>query len=207
MNRLLDPVPETTSKTTPTSNGTNSHADPAKAKAAPKNGRQANGQFAPDNPGGPGNPFARLTAALRRALVQSVTEADIQQIATKLLQQAKKGDVPSARLLFSYAIGHPTPAPDPDTLDHAEWQVLQRQQARLSDVNEFLRMVPAEDVCHVMGIVKPALGMRFRDTIFDYFVKKGWPEFTRHVQPATPAKGEKKSTRAQRREKKRQKRE
>ena len=53
----------------------------AMADAPSTNGRTPRGQFATGNPGGPGNPYARRTAALRSALLDAVTEADIRAIA------------------------------------------------------------------------------------------------------------------------------
>ncbi len=83
-------------------------------------GRAADGRFAKGNPGGPGNPFARKTAALRQALLDTVTEQDIQDIAAKLRDEAKSGDKAAIKLLFQYVIGKPQPAVDPDTLDVQE---------------------------------------------------------------------------------------
>ena len=37
-------------------------------------GRDVHGRFTKANPGGPGNPFARKVAALRKALLDSVSE-------------------------------------------------------------------------------------------------------------------------------------
>src|SRR5579871_5460583 len=66
--------------------------------------RDAKGRFAKGNPGGPGNPFARHVAKLRSALVQTVTEDDIRQIAKDLLLHAKLGYVPAIRILFLYVL-------------------------------------------------------------------------------------------------------
>jgi len=81
------------------------------------------GRFAPGNPGGPGNPFARQVAALRQALLNSVTADDIQAVARALIQRASEGNVQAAKLLLSYAIGKPQPAPEPDHMDVDEWNV------------------------------------------------------------------------------------
>jgi hypothetical protein len=62
--------------------------------------RDAKGRFAKGNPGGPGNPFARKTAALRQALLETVREKDIQEIAYILLLNTKAGDLASIKLLF-----------------------------------------------------------------------------------------------------------
>jgi len=83
--------------------------------------RNAKGQFGIGNPGGPGNPFARQVAALRQALLDSVTPTDIAAVAKALIQRAAEGNVQAAKLLLSYAIGKPGPAPEPDRMDADEW--------------------------------------------------------------------------------------
>jgi hypothetical protein len=85
--------------------------------------RDANGRFTIGNPGGAGNPFARQVAGLRQALINSVTPEDIQAVAKALIQRAAEGNVQAAKLLFSYAIGKPQPAPEPDRMDVDEWEV------------------------------------------------------------------------------------
>ena len=64
-------------------------------------GRDAKGRFAAGNAGGPGNPFARQVAALRQALLDSVTPADMQAVAKALIQHAVAGNVQAAKLLLS----------------------------------------------------------------------------------------------------------
>src|SRR5271169_4031603 len=62
--------------------------------------RATDGRFAKNNPGGPGNPFARQTAALRAYLINHVTERDIQEILDVLLLNAKGGHLPTIKFLF-----------------------------------------------------------------------------------------------------------
>jgi hypothetical protein len=64
--------------------------DLARRLSAPPsaNGRDAAGRFAPGNPGGPGNPFARRTAQLREALLRHVSEQDIAEVGRTLLLRA-----------------------------------------------------------------------------------------------------------------------
>lgn len=69
------------------------------------NGRTARGRFAKGNPGGPGNPHARRVAALRTALLASVTERDVKQVAQALVKRAKQGDVPAVRELLDRLLG------------------------------------------------------------------------------------------------------
>ena len=55
--------------------------------------RDDQGRFKVGNGGGPGNPFARQVAALRKALLATVQPEDIAAIIQALLEQAKKGNV------------------------------------------------------------------------------------------------------------------
>lgn len=106
-----------------------STAAPTSPAPTANGNHQPNGRFAPGNRAGTGNPFARQVAALRQALLDSVTAADVAEVAQALLARAKQGDVAAAKLLLSYLVGKPEPAPDPDKLDHEEWQHFQEQNA------------------------------------------------------------------------------
>jgi hypothetical protein len=88
--------------------------------------RAAGARFATNNPGGPGNPFARQTAALRAYLINHVTERDIQDILDILLLNAKGGHLPTIKFLFSYVLGKPKPVVEPDLLDLQEMHMLQQ---------------------------------------------------------------------------------
>jgi len=70
-----------------------------------RNGRTARGRFAKGNPGGPGNPHSRRVAALREALLESVTEDDIRAVAEALVSKAKGGDIPAVRELLDRLLG------------------------------------------------------------------------------------------------------
>jgi hypothetical protein len=95
------------------------------AITASHNGRESNGRFADGNRGGPGNPFARQVAALRKALINAVTEKDLADIVRVLIVRATSGDVAAARLVLSYAIGKPAAAPNPDRMNVDEAQQIQ----------------------------------------------------------------------------------
>src|SRR5436309_2435241 len=104
-----------------TTHGETPLATPA-APQQPQPGRDSNGRFAQGNKGGPGNPFSRLVAALRQALLEEVTREDLLAIARKLKQMALEGDKGAARLLYSYTLGRPAPTVEPDRLDIEEFQ-------------------------------------------------------------------------------------
>jgi hypothetical protein len=138
----------------PSTNGANGETTTARTGAAScPTGRQAGGRFAKGTAGGPGNPFARKVAALRSALIDAVTPEDIQQIAAKLMHQAKDGDVQSAKLLFTFVIGKPAPAPQPDNLDVEEWQGFQREATMMGGLQGVIQN-PAPEL--PLGIVRAA---------------------------------------------------
>ncbi|MBI4717157.1 MAG: hypothetical protein HY763_05075 [Planctomycetes bacterium] len=78
------------------------------------NGRDAAGRFAPGNAGGPGNPRARHSAALRRALLEAVSDDDIRLVVEKLVELAKAGDLAAIRELLDRTIGRPAPVSEFD---------------------------------------------------------------------------------------------
>lgn len=82
-------------------------------------------QFKPGCKGGPGNPFAKQVALLRKSLLESVTEADVAQLGRKLLKQALAGDVAASKVLLSYVVGKPVEAVDPDRLALEAWRLIQ----------------------------------------------------------------------------------
>jgi hypothetical protein len=76
-----------------------------------KNGRNGDrdalGRFRPGNPGGPGNPIARKTAAIRKALFAAVKADDIRAMVRALVARARGGDVLACRELLNRLIGRP----------------------------------------------------------------------------------------------------
>src|SRR5262245_18098706 len=107
-------------------------------------GRDVHGRFRKNNPGGPGNPFARKVAALRKALLDCVSEQDLKDVVGVLKAQARQGDKAAIKLLLQYCVGKPEPPKDPDRMDADEW--LRLQQMRVSE-KEFQRTVDAFPAC------------------------------------------------------------
>ena len=101
--------------------------------------RDASGRFVKDNAGGPGNPFGRYTAALCAALLQAVTEEDMQAVARKLIDMATAGNVQAMKLLLQYTVGKPTPAPNPDHVELDEWNYLKQTAAMSDDVPKVVK--------------------------------------------------------------------
>jgi hypothetical protein len=69
----------------------------------------AQGPFTKNNSGGPGNPCAARVAHLKRVLLASITDEDMEAITDKLIELAKEGSLPAIKLLFAHALGKPGP--------------------------------------------------------------------------------------------------
>jgi hypothetical protein len=77
----------------------------------------ADGRFIKGNPGGPGNPFARRTAAYRKAIRSVVTDECLKEIVAMIYLRAIRGDVAAAKILLAYTCGKSVPDVDPDQFD------------------------------------------------------------------------------------------
>lgn len=139
--------------------------DPTSSTSAPATGRadtgppatshNNSGRFTKGNKGGPGNPFNRQVAALRKALLAGVTAEDIEEVLAVLMIKAKSGDLAAIKLLLSYTVGKPGPAVDPDTLDQQEWQLHQRAAVPPQQVHDLMGAVPAATANTVAQIAWP----------------------------------------------------
>ncbi len=85
-------------------------------------GRAADGRFRKGNRGGPGNPFNRRIAELRRELMEAVSER-LPKMVGALMDKAEAGDVAAIKVALEYSIGKPLPAVDPDRQDVEEWKL------------------------------------------------------------------------------------
>lgn len=120
-------------------------------------GRGADGKFTKGNKGGPGNPYNRQVAAIRRALLNAVTPEEIHYLARSLIDRALEGNLAAAKLLLSYLIGKPGPAVDPDTLDQQEWQLHEQAAVPVAQLNELLNQVPADTANAIVQNSWPAV--------------------------------------------------
>ena len=94
-----------------------------------QHGRDSMGRFTTGNPGGPGNPHSRQVADIRRAMVEAVSEDDLQAIVATLIAKAKAGNIMAAREVLDRLLGKPKASMDltTDTSDSlTEEQIHQR---------------------------------------------------------------------------------
>jgi hypothetical protein len=103
-------------------------------KKEPTNERNTNGQFAKGNSGGPGNPHARACAKMLEVFRNAITEDEMLQICKMLVVKAVGGDVSAAKIVLSYRIGKPLPAPHPDSIDRDEWDHYQQDAMNEKEV-------------------------------------------------------------------------
>src|SRR5258708_3284253 len=135
--------------------------------AAADNGRDARGRFAPGNAGGPGNPFARRVAELRKVLLETVTDDELRIVAGQLMVKAKMGDLAATKLLFQYVLGKPAATVDPDTVDVQEVELYRRAPVH-GEVNDVLTArMPAELAAGLMRRVVPYVGQEHAKLMFE----------------------------------------
>ncbi len=150
--------------------------DPTEAAPAAPDGREANGRFARGNLGGPGNPFARQTAALRRQLLQAVTQEDMAAICATLILRARAGSVPHVKLLFSYVIGKPTDAVDPDTLDLQEMEQYRQELGMEELVCKVGQAMTPQVACELVQVARPLVMSHVMNSLADQLLDGLPPE-------------------------------
>jgi hypothetical protein len=95
---------------------------PSEQRAADhRKDRDAKGRFAAGNRGGPGNPFARHLAELRKELFDAAETDAVCDVARKMIERACSGDVAAAKLVLQYTLGRPAEMVDLDDVDLDEF--------------------------------------------------------------------------------------
>jgi hypothetical protein len=120
------------------------------------NPRDEFGRFVKGNPGGPGNPFARRTAALRQAMAAAVTAEDMYRIALVFKAKALAGDLAAAKFIATYVVGRPAAAADPDRLDLDEFALYKEEAANERAVPEAMGATAAGLACRLVSVTRPA---------------------------------------------------
>jgi hypothetical protein len=148
---IADPL-NPTPNGTPTANG--EHATPS-PDTPPPSGRDAHGRFTKGNSGGPGNPFARQSAAIQRVFRSVVSEEKALALALKLMDMALEGNLVAAKLLLSYGVGRPQQAANPDTLDIQEWALWRQAPSMLEEMPKVIKCLTAEQACLLAREIQP----------------------------------------------------
>src|SRR4051812_22222710 len=108
--------------------------------------RESNGQFTQGNRGGPGNPFARQVAMLRKLVLSAMTEDRMRQLVEFLFECAMKGDMAAAKMLLQYSLGKPAEAVEPDRIDVEEHKLREESAIPLDRVMDYMDRLSAQYV-------------------------------------------------------------
>jgi hypothetical protein len=132
-----------------------------------EDGRDDNGRFTKGNKGGFGNPFARRTAAFRRALAEAVNEEMIAAVVRKLAELALAGDVAAIKLFLAYTVGKPAPAANPDTLDVEEYRQLLQEPADLTPLGRMTTRPSLDCLLEPVRAMRPGLDEAYAQQILE----------------------------------------
>ncbi len=98
-------------------------------------------------------------------MLDAVTAEDLQAIVHQLIQQARQGDVPSARLVFSYTLGKPDKAVDPDSLDQQEWQQFRQNAVPNQELLGLLQLLQAPLASSILRAALPHLQQQMAQSL------------------------------------------
>jgi hypothetical protein len=119
--------------------------------------QDAKGRFVRGNAGGPGNPFGRRVAELRKIIVDALTDAEMLAITLAMIVRAKAGDVAAARLLYQYALGKPAKAVEPDRVDIDEFKLREDASIPATEWASILNRFPVDSVNQLVDQAQPRL--------------------------------------------------
>jgi hypothetical protein len=103
-------------------------------------------------------PFARRTAAFRRAIAAAVTEEMIAAVVAKLAERALAGDVAAIKLFLAYTVGKPGPAVNPDTLDLDELRQYEQELLPGPTLGAIMTSPAPEVFLESARMMRPQLG-------------------------------------------------
>jgi hypothetical protein len=69
----------------------------------------------------------------RKIFLSAFSDKQVMALVEKLIEMAMEGDLSAMKLILQYLIGKPQPAPNPDRVNHEEWE-MRRQQPHLEEV-------------------------------------------------------------------------
>ena len=128
---------------------------PHSPAAEPKSDRAPQGRFALGNKGGPGNPFARQVAEIRKLLLNTVPGERLAKIVLAMVEKAEAGDVAAAKLILQYTVGKPAEAVEPDRVEIDEHRLRTESTLSFEDWGPRVGDLPARTVNTLWNAVAP----------------------------------------------------
>jgi hypothetical protein len=95
------------------------------------------------NAGGPGNPHARHCARMLTMFRNTIDDDNMVALVRILYDRACTGDMGAIKLILSYKIGKPGTAPNPDGLEHDEWNRFAETAVQHQEVHDLLTSLPS----------------------------------------------------------------
>ncbi len=126
--------------------------------ATPTNGRNKQGHFTEGNPGGPGNPYARQVALLRKKVLQVIDEDKMEEIILELFELAKKGNLQAIKVLLQYTLGKPAEAQNPDLVDVEEWDQMKAASEKIFQADRVVGTPELETFLRMARVTRPGIG-------------------------------------------------
>jgi hypothetical protein len=154
--------------------------------------QDAKGRFVRGNAGGPGNPFGRQVAELRKVVLDAATPDKLRKLIDALIDRATSGDNAAAKLVLQYSLGKPAATVEPDRVDVDEYRLREESAIAPDDWVPALGLWPASEINKIADKVARRIDFD-NDQVLVGGVK---------LEPSTPA-----SRRAERKAKKRRLRE
>jgi hypothetical protein len=136
----------------------------------------------PNNGGGPGNPFARQVAELRRAALAATTPEKIAAVIGQLEAKALQGDVAAAKLYLSYTLGRPAATVDPDSVHVQEALLLQKEVGLLEMVTRSMMKPLLESLLTIVRTSRPEITEEFVQGLLAGFAAQDAAERAREEQ-------------------------
>ncbi len=94
----------------------------------------------------------------------SISEEDFIRVVRKLLEKAEAGDTSAAKILVSYVVGKPLPAPHPDSIDRDEWDHFQKDAVQPQEMKLVMSSLPTQVGNDVARVALPIMTeVRTRD--------------------------------------------
>src|SRR3984957_8505813 len=125
-------------------------------KASPKD-RDTGGKFTKGNAGGPGNPHARSCARMLEMFRNAISEDEMFQLCRMLFMKAVGGDISAAKIILSYKIGKPLPAPHPDSIDRDEWDHYQKDAMNEEEMKLVMSSLPTQAGNDIARVTLPIM--------------------------------------------------
>ena len=112
----------------------NTQQQPNSSPSQEKAQRDSQGRFTKGNGGGPGNPYSRRVAELRKVVLECFDDQSLQEIIYALIFKARQGDLGCAKLLLPYVLGKPAPFSNPDQQDLQEFEQMKQDKIMLAQI-------------------------------------------------------------------------